>query len=100
MIQHIKIYLFRLAFGLMFFSATVISGQQQNQNLLLETPEQDLDICRSTVYILQNNLPKSTSKKISKKLSKELRRVKIGLKVKKRYYNTDCRFIDSVFEDE
>ena len=94
MIQHIKIYLFRLAFGLMIFSATVISGQQQNQNLLLETPEQDLDICRSTVYILQNNLPKSTSKKISKKLSKELRRVKKGLKVKKRYYNTDCRFID------
>ena len=99
MIQHIKIYLFRLAFGLMIFSATVISGQQQNQNLLLETPEQDLDICRSTVYILQNNLPKSTSKKISKKLSKELRRVKKGLKVKKRYYNTDCRFIDCVVED-
>ena len=82
MIQYIKIYLFRLAFGLLFFSATVISGQEQNLDNLLQTPEQDIDICNSTIYILQNNLPKSTSKKISKKLSKELRKVNKRLKIK------------------
>jgi len=69
MIRYIKTILFRLAFGLLFFSVTVINGQEQNLDNLLQTPEQDIDICNSTIYILQNNLPKRTSKKISKKLS-------------------------------
>ena len=77
-----------LGLCLFLLSVSIINGQQQS-----------LDICRSTVYILQNNLPNKSSKKISKKLSKELKRVNKGLKVKKRYYNTDCRFIDCVIED-
>ncbi len=75
------------------------NGQEQNLDNLLQTPEQDIDICNSTIYILQNNLPKRTSKKISKKLSKELRKVKKRLKIKKRYYNTGCGFVDCVVED-
>ena len=75
------------------------NGQEQNLDNLLQTPEQDIDICNSTIYILQNNLPKRTSKKISKKLSKELRKVKKRLKIKKRYYNTECQFVDCVVED-
>ena len=75
------------------------NGQDQNLDNLLQTSVQDIDICNSTIYILQNNLPKRTSKKISKKLSKELRKVKKRLKIKKRYYNTECRFVDCVVED-
>ena len=99
MSKYIKIFLFRLAFGLLFFSVTVINGQEQNLDNLLQTPRQDIDICNSTIYILQNNLPKRTSKKISKKLSKELRKVNKRLKIKKRYYNTGCGFVDCVVED-
>ena len=82
-----------------FFLLTITIGQEETSSSLLLSPQQDLDICQSTVYILQNNLPKRTSKKISKKLSKQVRRVKKGLKIKKRYYNTDCESIDCVVED-
>ncbi len=83
----------------LLLSASIINGQQNPPTVLFDGQQQSLDICRSTVYILQSNLPNKSSKKISKKLSKELKRVKKGLKVKKRYYNTDCRFIDCVIED-
>ena len=61
-----------------FFLLTITIGQEETSSSLLLSPQQDLDICQSTVYILQNNLPKRTSKKISKKLSKQERRVKKG----------------------
>ncbi|MBF89996.1 MAG: hypothetical protein CMG75_10185 [Candidatus Marinimicrobia bacterium] len=86
-------------FLLLFLLWPLIFGQDNNSSSLLLTSQQDLDICKSAVYILQNDLPKRTSKKISKKLSKQVRRVKKGLKIKKRYYNTDCESIDCVVED-
>lgn len=88
-----------LCLGLFLLSTSIITGQQNAPTVLIDSQQQSLDICRSTVYILQNNLPNKSSKKISKKLSKELKRVKKGLKVRKRYYNTDCRFVDCVIED-
>tara|TARA_Y100000590_G_scaffold190409_1_gene216676 strand:+ start:1841 stop:2947 length:1107 start_codon:yes stop_codon:yes gene_type:complete len=89
----------QLGLGLFLLSASIINGQGNVTTALLDSQHNSLDICRSTVYILQNNLPKKSSKKISKKLSKQLKKVKKGLKVKKRYYNTDCRFVDCVIED-
>ena len=86
----------RGSFFIILLLLTVSSGQEESSSPLFLSPQQDLDICKSTVYILQNNLPKRTSKKISKKLSKQVRKVKKGLKIKKRYYNTDCESIDCV----
>ena len=88
-----------MCLGLFLLFTSIITGQQNAPTVLIDNQQQSLDICRSTVYILQNNLPNKSSKKISKKLSKELKRVKKGLKVRKRYYNTDCRFVDCVIED-
>ena len=55
------------------------------------------DICKSSIYIMNENIEKSQSKKISKVLAKNLKKNKKNLKIHKRYTKEIAQIL-SVFK--
>lgn len=54
------------------------------------------DICKSSIYIMNENIEKSQSKKISKVLAKNLKKNKKNLKIHKRYTKGDCTNLECI----
>jgi len=99
-----KIYI-KIVFLILYLQTLLLSQSDLNANedsifininSALSKIQYSDDICKSSIYVINDNIEKKSTKKIAKRLSKNLKKTKKNLKIHKTYHNGNCSTLECI----